>query len=66
MAKKRVVAYYMHESEQNAAVKVLSSAEITDSFAIGDIEEADENELRKQDVIVQDQSIPAAGATEPY
>jgi len=64
MAKKRVIAYYMHETEQNAAVKMLSSAEITDSFAIGDIEEADENELRKQGVIVQDQSIPTIETTE--
>lgn len=39
IAKKRVIAYFMHENEKEAAVRELASAEVTDSFVVGDIEE---------------------------
>src|SRR5215467_3590817 len=60
MAKKRVIVYYMHEAEQAAALKAMPSASVTDSFAIGEIEESDENALRKEGLVVQDQQVAAA------
>jgi serine protease AprX len=55
MAKKRIIAYFMHESEQHAAAKLMPGAEITDSFAIGEIEENDENALRSEGLIIQEE-----------
>src|SRR5215467_12844981 len=60
MAKKRVIVYYMHEAEQAAALKAMPSASVTDSFAIGEIEESDENALRKEGLVVQDQQVATA------
>ena len=62
MARKRVIAYFMHEAEKDAVVNRLTAAEITESFAIGDMEEEDISELRNQGIIVQLQpSIPTTG-----
>jgi serine protease AprX len=52
MAKQRVIAYFMHESERNAAEQVMTSAQVTDSFAIGEMDDAQVTELRKQGIIV--------------
>jgi serine protease AprX len=52
MAKQRVIAYFMHESERYAAEQVLTSAQVTDSFAIGEMDDAQVAALRKQGVIV--------------
>ena len=54
MAKKRVIAYFMHENEKEAAVRELASAEVTDSFVIGDIEEEEIASLRSRGLIVQE------------
>lgn len=53
MAPKRVIAYFMHESEQHAAVQAMTSPESTDSFVIGDLDEGAIEGLRKQGLIVQ-------------
>jgi serine protease AprX len=72
MAKKRVIAYYMHETERDAAIKRMTSPEVTDSFAIGEIDDGDIATLRKEGVIVQEEpvaraeppaSLPALGGT---
>lgn len=63
MAKKRVIAYYMHEREQYAATQLMSSPEVTDSFAIGEVEESEIAGLRAQGVIVVEP--PAEPAEEP-
>src|SRR5215468_5821376 len=55
MAKKHVIAFFMHETERNAASAALTSAEVTDSFVMGDIEESAIEALRKQGLIVQEQ-----------
>jgi serine protease AprX len=55
MAKRHVIAYFMHETEKDAAVRRLTSAEVTDSFVIGDIEDDGIDALRREGVIVQEQ-----------
>lgn len=62
MAKKRVIAYYMHEPERAVAESLLGSAEATDSFASGEIEESDIAKLRAAGIIVQEAPEPAAEA----
>ena len=62
MAKKRVIAYYMHEHERAVAETLLGSAEATDSFAAGEIEESDVAKLLDAGIIVQDAPEPAAEA----
>jgi serine protease AprX len=52
MAKKRVIAYYMHEPEREAAEKVLSASQSTDSFAVGEIEDSEIEKLKQKGVIV--------------
>ena len=53
MATKRVIAYYMHESEQAAAVQAMTAPEVTDSFAIGEIDEAQIPALEQQGLVMQ-------------
>lgn len=60
MTTKRVIAYFMHESEQAAAIKALDSANSTESFVIGELDEAHIDSLRKQGLIVQE--LPARQA----
>ena len=60
MATKRVIAYFMHETEQAAAVHLLKAAEITDSFVMGEVEETDIASLREQGLVVQE--LPPAQA----
>ncbi|RSK38920.1 S8 family serine peptidase [Hymenobacter perfusus] len=67
MAKKRVIAYFMHETEQAAALNMLESAEGTESFVVGNIDEIQIDALRQQGLVVQEQlpvinrDAPAAG-----
>ncbi len=60
MALKRVFAYYTEEKEQRATEALLQSAEITDSFAVGDIDENDIEKLRSAGVIVREPTTPKA------
>src|SRR5436305_2533840 len=60
MALKRVIAYYTQEKEEKAARAALQSAEVTESFAVGDIDEKDIAALRSAGVIVQEPPAPAA------
>jgi serine protease AprX len=53
MPKKRVIAYYMHEAERAAAQQMISAAETTDSFVMGEMDEADIDKAKKQGLIVQ-------------
>lgn len=62
MAKKNVVAYYMHEDERASAVELLGSENATESFATGEIDEADIPKLRAAGVLVQEVPEPAAVA----
>lgn len=60
MATKRVIAYFMHESERDAARTALGSAQVTESFVVGELDEANIESLRKQGLIVQE--LPARQA----
>lgn len=53
MAKKNIITYFMHEHGKRGSAK-LTSAEVTDSFAVGEIEENQIDALRRQGVIVQE------------
>jgi hypothetical protein len=64
MAKRRVAAYYMHESERAAAEAVLGTDEATDSFAMGETDDAGVAELRAAGVLVQEVPEPPAEPAE--
>jgi serine protease AprX len=57
MATKRVVAYFMHESEANEAAQALSSTQITDSFVVGDIDDTKIPSLQSKGLIVQEEPV---------
>ncbi len=52
MAKQRAIVYFMHETELHSAEQAMTSALVTDSFAIGEMEDTKIAELRKQGIIV--------------
>jgi serine protease AprX len=60
MAKQRAIVYFMHETELLAAEQAMTSAVVTDSFAIGDMDDRGITELRKQGIIVNLLPPPAA------
>lgn len=64
MAKQRVIAYFMHESEANAARPMLQNAEETESFFVGEIEESDLPAMKAAGLIVQDLSLSGEPLTE--
>lgn len=53
MSKKRVIVYVMHENEMAAAQQVVTEAEQTESFVLGEADESEIDELRRQGLIVQ-------------
>lgn len=54
MATKRVIAYGMDEAELNAAAGQLADTVVTDSYVIGDIDEAAISDLEATGVVVDD------------
>jgi serine protease AprX len=54
MAKKRIVAYFMHETEQHAAQLAMPAARSTDSYVIGEIDENRIDALKAEGLIVQE------------
>lgn len=53
MAVKRVIAQYMHEHELDEATQRLADHQVTESFVLGNIEEAEIDALRDRGLIVQ-------------
>src|SRR5687768_2890269 len=53
MSKKRVIAHFMHESEEAAARPYFVEAEGTDSYLLGNVEDTDLDALRQNGLIVQ-------------
>ncbi len=53
MAKKRVIAHFMHEQEEVAAVQRLTNVQQTESYVLGEIDAADIPDLEAQGLIVQ-------------
>lgn len=62
MATKRVIAYYMHESEEGLASARLANAERTESYVVGEIEEGEIAALEQAGLVVQ--VMPEARAAE--
>lgn len=58
MAKKRVLANFMHEAEAAAAYSMLTNTSGTDSYVIGDIDEQQIPALQAQGLIVQEMQTP--------
>ena len=66
MAMKKVIAFYMHESEQAEAQRLMPSALITDSFAMGEVDESRIPEMEKAGLMVQTQpTAPPAAPIKP-
>ena len=62
MPNKRVMAFYMHETERDTAQMMMLHAQSTDSFALGEADDAAIAEMRAKGLIIQE--LPAAqGAT---
>ncbi|MBZ0115262.1 MAG: S8 family serine peptidase [Thermoanaerobaculia bacterium] len=57
MATKRVIAYYMHEGEEAQASAALQNIERTESYVLGEVDDAGLAQLRAQGLIVQE--LPA-------
>ena len=53
MAKKSVIAHYMHEQELHAAEQMIADGTVTESYVMGTIDEADIPRLEAQGLIVQ-------------
>lgn len=59
MGIKHIIAYALHETERNAAERLLENAQVTDSYVIGDIDEDDIEELQQAGLLVDE--VPPAG-----
>lgn len=61
MATKRIIAHYMHEGERAQASNSLKNAQVTDSFAMGEIDESQIPALQKEGLIIQilEDALPA-------
>src|ERR1043166_1145320 len=62
MARKRVIAHYMHEYEAGQVVPELSDSVVTEGFAIGEIDEDRIADLEKKGIVFEDltETPPAA------
>ena len=58
MGTKHVIAYVMHETERALAAQRVENAQVTDSYVIGDIDEANIEELERAGLVV-DELAPA-------
>ncbi|HUH72536.1 MAG TPA: S8 family serine peptidase, partial [Mycobacterium sp.] len=54
MAFKRIIAHYMEDSERDAALSAMHDTQSTDSFVIGDIDEANVAALAEQGLIIDE------------
>ena len=64
MAEIRVIAYFMHEHEQAAAVSALKNAQITESYVVGEIDEWQVPALEQAGLIVERIQPPVANPIE--
>jgi serine protease AprX len=65
MAKKQVIAFFMHETERDAANREIPSGTSTDSYVMGEIDENRINALKADGLIVQELPAAPAPATLP-
>ena len=64
MADVKVIAYFMHEHEQTAAASAVKNAQVTDSYVIGEIDEANVADLERAGLIVERMRQPVANPLE--
>jgi serine protease AprX len=65
MAKKFVIAYFMHEREKEVAEQMVGAAETTDSFVMGEMDEADIKKAEQQGLVIQTVEPPKPSAAGP-
>jgi subtilisin family serine protease len=58
MASRRIIAYFMHESERTEAASRMANSQMTESYIIGDIEDADIAALQSKGIICQEVAEP--------
>ncbi len=67
MATKRIIAHYMHESEQGEALRQLSSPEDTGAYVVGNVDDAAIPALEAAGLIVEEVGdVPSLGADETF
>jgi subtilisin family serine protease len=67
MAKKRVIAYYMHEAERDSALRRLTSAQDTGAYVIGDVDDSVLPTLKQEGLIVEEvRDVPPLTADESF
>src|SRR5918992_2858462 len=65
MAEKRVIVHFMHEDEMNEAVQTVRTAQATESYVIGVVDENEIAELEAKGLIVQTLEPPSAREETP-
>ena len=63
MATKRVIAYFMHESEEGAAKAAIQNGSATESYVIGVVDDAQLAALRQMGIVVQELDTPSEAET---
>jgi serine protease AprX len=58
MATKRVIAHFMHETERDYARPKFQSSEVTDSFVMGEIDDALLDDLRQHGLVIEELEAP--------
>ena len=53
MTKQRIIAHFMHEAEEAAALATMTDVQRTESYVLGEINQADIAALQKKGLIVQ-------------
>ncbi|MGB9879726.1 MAG: S8 family serine peptidase, partial [Anaerolineae bacterium] len=53
MAKKRIIAHFMYAEEEAAALQKMSNVQRTESYVLGEIDEADIAALRQEGLVIQ-------------
>ncbi len=58
MAKKRIIAYFMHEAEQAEAARLMTNSQMTESYVIGDIDETEIAALESKGIVCHEIAKP--------
>src|SRR5262245_21859698 len=67
MARKHVIAYFMHETERENARQVMPGAEVTDSYVIGDVDDAQIPQLQHAGLIMAEvETVPGLKEAETF
>src|SRR5688572_8980203 len=53
MPTRKILAFFMHEYEEQACLDIIKSARRTESYIIGEVDDAQLEELKKKNILVQ-------------